>query len=104
MRDMAYRNGHPLNYSDIASDVGVSSNTIKEWSNILVSSRIIYLLEPFHSNKIERLTHMHRIVFMDSGLASYLAGCDSPRFLQISEDSGSFFRIIYYFWNHKILW
>jgi len=90
MRDIAYRNGKPLNYSDIASDVGVSSNTIKEWTSILVASRIVYLLESYHSNKIGRLTHMPRIVFMDSGLASYLAGYDNPRSLQVSEDAGNF--------------
>lgn len=90
MRDMAIRNGKTLNYSDIANDVGVSANTIKEWINVLVSSRIVYLLEPYHNNKIERLTHMNKIVFMDSGLASFLAGYTSARELQLSDDAGSF--------------
>lgn len=90
MRDLAIRNGKTLNYSDIASDVGVSSNTVKQWVSVLLTSRIIYLLEGYHNNKIERLTHMPKIVFMDSGLACYLAGITSPEELKLSQDSGSF--------------
>ena len=90
MRDVAIRNGKTLNYSDIASDIGVSSNTIKEWISVLVSSRIIYLLEPYKNNKIERLTHMSKIIFMDSGLACFLAGFTSPLELQLSDDSGNY--------------
>lgn len=90
MRDMAIRNGKLLNYSEIANDIGVSANTIKEWVSVLVSSRIVYLLEPYNNNKIERLTHMPKIVFMDSGLACFLAGYTSARELQLSSDSGNF--------------
>lgn len=90
MRDMAIRNGKLLNYSEISNDVGMSSNTIKEWVNVLVSSRIIFLLEPYHNNKIERLTHMSKIIFMDSGLACFLAGYTSARELQLSNESGNF--------------
>lgn len=90
LRNMAVRNGSTLNYSDIASDIGVSSHTIKEWTSILVNTRIIYLLEAFHSNKIERLTHSPKIVFMDSGLASFLSGWDSSKSLQTSEYAGRF--------------
>ena len=90
MRDIAIRNGQTLNYSDIANDIGVSSPTIKEWVSVLVSSRIIYLLEGYNNKKIERLTHMPKIIFMDSGLASFLAGFTSAKELQISKYSGSF--------------
>lgn len=90
MRDMAIRNGKTLNYSDIANDIGVSSNTIKEWVSVLVSSRIVYLLEAYHNNKIDRLTHLPKIVFMDSGLACFLSGFTSREELQLSEYSGNF--------------
>ena len=90
MRDIAIRNGKTLNYSDIANDIGVSSNTVKEWVSVLVSSRIIYLLEAYSNKKIARLTHMPKIVFMDSGLASFLAGFTSARELQLSKDSGNY--------------
>lgn len=91
MRDIAIRTGTTLNYSDIANDVGVSSNTIKDWVSILVSTGIIYLLEPYSSNQIKRLTHMPKIIFMDMGLACYLANWESAKALQQSEMSGHFF-------------
>lgn len=91
MRDVAIRVGTTLNYSDIANDVGVSSHTIKSWMSILVATGIVYLLESFHSKALERLTHMPKIVFMDMGLACYLAGWKSARDLQTSDVSGHYF-------------
>ena len=91
MRDIAIRTGTTLNYSDIANDVGVAVNTIKDWVSILVSTGIVYLLEPYSSNKLKRLTHMPKIIFMDSGLACYLANWESAKALQLSERSGHFF-------------
>lgn len=91
MRDIAIRTGTTLNYSDIANDVGVAVNTIKDWVSILVSTGIIYLLEPYSSNKLKRLTHMPKIIFMDSGLACYLANWENAKSLQLSEISGHFF-------------
>lgn len=91
MRNVAIRTGTTLNYSDIANDVGISVNTIREWISILVSTGIIYLLEPFSSSKIKRLTHMPKIIFMDMGLACYLANWESAKELQLSKLSGSFF-------------
>ena len=91
MRVMAIRNGKTLVYEDIASDVGVSAHTIKSWVSVLVTSGIVYLLEPYHNKKIQRLTHMPKIIFMDSGLACYLAGWTSAKELQISKESGNYF-------------
>ncbi len=91
IRDVAIRTGTTLNYSDIANDVGVSVNTIKEWFSILVSTGLVYLLEPYSSNKIKRLTHMPKIIFMDLGLACYLANWESAKALQLSDLSGHFF-------------
>ena len=91
MRDIAIRTGTTLNYSDIANDIGVSSNTIKDWVSILVSTGIIYLLEPYSSNQIKRLTHMPKIIFMDMGLACYLANWESAEALKQSDMSGHFF-------------
>ncbi len=91
MRDVAIRTGTTLSYSDIANDVGVSVNTIKDWFSILVNTGLVYLLEPYSSNKIKRLTHMPKIIFMDLGLACYLANWESAKALQLSDLSGHFF-------------
>ena len=55
-----------------------------------IESGIIYLLEPYMSSKIKRITHMPKIIFMDTGLAAYLAGWDSAKELQLSSVSGHY--------------
>lgn len=90
MISVASRNGEQLNYSNIASEIGISDKTVKTWLNILVNSGIVYLLEPFMNTKLKRITHMPKIIFMDSGLCSYLTGWDNARQLQLSEKSGHY--------------
>lgn len=90
MKDLALRNGKPLNYSSIASEIGVSSITIKSWVSVLLVTGVVTLLEPFYTKKLKRLTHMQEVIFMDSGLASYLAGFETAIGLQASEYAGSY--------------
>lgn len=90
MISVASRNGEQLNYSNIANEIGITDKTVKTWLNILVNSGIVYLLEPFMNSKLKRITHIPKIVFMDSGLCSYLAGWESARDLQLSEVSGHY--------------
>ena len=87
---VATRNGEQLNYSSIARDVEVSDVTVKSWLSILITSGIVYLLEPHMSNKLKRMTHMPKIVFMDSGLCAYLAGWEDARSLQLSSSAGHY--------------
>lgn len=90
MVSIASRVGEQLNYSDIALDAGVSVPTVKSWVSILVSSGLVYLLEPYMSSSLKRITHVPKIYFMDTGLAAYLAGWESARELQLSSSSGHF--------------
>ena len=90
MISVASRNGEQLNYSNIANEIGVSSNTVKSWLSILITSGIVYLLEPYRSSEIKRLTHLPKIYFMDTGLAAYLAGWQSARDLQLSSSAGHY--------------
>lgn len=87
---VATRNGEMLNYSNIARDVGINVPKCQTWMSILVSSGIVYLLTPFYSNELSRLTHVPKIVFMDSGLAAYLANWESARDLQLSDKAGHY--------------
>lgn len=90
MRVLAVRTGTTLNYSSIANEVGVSDKTIKSWISVLVTSGLIYLLEPYSSSTIKRITKMPKLIFMDMGLACYLADWQSARDLQLSSESGRF--------------
>lgn len=88
MVSIASRIGEQLNYSDISKDCGVSVPTIISWMSVLVSSGLVYLLEPYMSSQLKRMTHIPKIYFMDTGLAAYLAGWESARDLQLSSISG----------------
>lgn len=90
MVSVASRVGEQLNYTDIALDAGVSVPTVTSWLSILVASGIVYLLEPYMSSELKRLTHIPKIYFMDCGLAAYLAGWESSRDLQLSSVSGHY--------------
>lgn len=90
LRNVAARNGEQLNYSNIASDVGVAVSTIKLWLSILVKTGIVYLLTPYAANHLTRATHMPKIIFMDSGLAAYLEGFTNKEELQMSDRAGHY--------------
>ena len=90
MVSIASRIGEQLNYSDISKDCGVSVPTIISWMSVLLSSGLVYLLEPYMSSQLKRMTHIPKIYFMDTGLAAYLAGWESARDLQLSSTSGHY--------------
>ena len=87
---VASRTGEQLNYSSLANDSGISVPTAIKWLSILVTSGIVYLLEPYMSSQLKRITHIPRIIFMDTGLACYLAGWNSARDLQLSSSAGHY--------------
>lgn len=91
IRAVAIRTGTTLNYKNLADEIGITDKTVKSWISVLVNTGIIYLLEPFSSNKLKRLTKMPKIIFMDMGLASHLANFENPKALQMGEESGRFF-------------
>lgn len=74
----AGRTGSILNYNSIASDVGVTHNTIKSWINLLITSGIVYLLPPYYANIGKRLIKSPKLYFVDTGIACRLLGIESP--------------------------
>ena len=90
MVSIAKKVGEQLNCSDISKDCGVSVPTVTSWLSVLVASGLVYLLEPYMSSELKRMTHIPKIYFMDTGLASYLAGWSDARELQLSSNSGHY--------------
>ena len=87
---VASKTGEQLNYTTLANDAGVSVPTAINWLSILITSGLVYLLEPYMSSSLKRLTHTPKIIFMDAGLACYLAGFSSAKELQMSSSSGHY--------------
>jgi predicted AAA+ superfamily ATPase len=87
----AARTGQELNLNDIARNVGISPHTAKSWLSVLQTSGLVYLLQPYFKNITKRLTKTPKLYFMDTGLASYLAGWTTPEALELGTSAGSFF-------------
>jgi len=90
LRACAARTGQLLNLTDLCRDADVSPATGKAWLSILVSSSIIHLLEPFHSNFNKRLVKTPKLYLLDTGLAAYLTEWSSPRNLEAGAMNGAF--------------
>lgn len=87
---VASRTGEQLNLTSLANDAGITVPTAKAWLAILTSSGLVYLLEPYMTSELKRLTHTPKIIFMDTGLACFLAGWESAKELQLSSNAGHF--------------
>jgi len=87
----AARTGQMLNYSNIADEVGVDSNTVKNWVSILEASGIVYILEPYSNSALKRIIKTPKMYFRDAGLAAYLTRWLTPETLANGAMSGAFF-------------
>jgi len=87
----AGRIGQLLNIDSLASDVGIASNTAKEWLSILEASYIIYTLKPHHKNFNKRLVKRPKLYFYDTGLACNLLQINSVNELDMHFAKGNLF-------------
>lgn len=88
---VASRTGQLVNYSDISKDCGISEVTAKKWLSLLVSSGLVYLLQPYSNNIEKRVVKTPKLYFMDTGLAAYLTRWSNPEVMQSGAMSGAFF-------------
>jgi len=91
MTVIASRTGQMLNLTAIANDVGVSVPTADRWLSILISSNIVYLLQPFYNNITKRAIKTPKLYFLDTGLAAYLTKWNTSEVLEAGAMSGAFF-------------
>jgi predicted AAA+ superfamily ATPase len=87
----AARTGELLNYANIASDVGVSEPTIKTWISILERTGIIYLLQPYSADALNRAVRTPKLYFRDTGLACFLTRWLTADTLKVSAVAGNMF-------------
>ena len=88
---IAARTAQEYNASDIANDVEVDSKTIDEWTSILKNTGLIYMLQSYSNNNIQKAIKRPKIYFMDTGLACYLTGYMSSETLEKSAYNGAIF-------------
>jgi len=88
---LAARCSQQLNYSELASEVGVAVNTVKHWLSVLEASYIIFMLPPFYENLGKRIVKSSKLYFYDTGLVSFLTGIDNQRQFESSVIYGPIF-------------
>ncbi len=75
---LAGRIGQLANYNSLSDDVGVSTNTIKNWVSVLTASYVIFELPSYSINRRKRVIKAPKIYFMDTGIVAYLLGIHTP--------------------------
>ncbi len=91
VRLCAGRIGSLFNASELANEVGVTSNTITSWLSVLQASYLVMLLPPYFANSRKRLIKTPKLYFMDTGLACYLLGLESAEQLARDKMRGAIF-------------
>ena len=87
----ASRTGQLLNVASLARDVGISQPTAERWLSILVTSNLVYLLQPYHNNITKRTVKAPKLYFLDTGLAAYLTRWNTVDVLKNGAMAGAFF-------------
>ena len=88
---VASRTGQEVNLTDMGRDVGIDTKTADSWLSLLVTSGLVFLLQPYSGNTIKRIVKRPKLYFMDTGLACYLSLWNDPRVLENSAMAGAMF-------------
>lgn len=64
--------GNLVNYKTLGEAAGVSEITAKKWLGILQDMDVVFLLEPYANNELQRLVKTPKLYFCDTGLCAYL--------------------------------
>lgn len=91
MTAMAARTSQMLNLSSVANEIGISVPTADRWLSILISSNIVYLLQPYYNKITKRAVKTPKLYFLDTGLAAYLTKWNTPQVLEVGAMAGAFF-------------
>ncbi len=91
VRVCASRVGQLAQYSEIASEVGISQPTAVKWSTVLESSFILFKLQPHFRNFGKRIIKSPKLYFYDTGLLCFLLRINSPEQVLTHPMRGSIF-------------
>jgi predicted AAA+ superfamily ATPase len=92
IRAVAARTGQLLNYADLARDVDIDQKTAKSWLSTLETSGLVKLLEPYYDNVAKRIIKTPKLYFLDTGLAAFLTGWNTPASLEAGAMNGAYLK------------
>jgi predicted AAA+ superfamily ATPase len=68
----ALTNGEIVNYQNVATDCGVSANTVREYFSILTDTMLGYMIPAFRRTIKRKLVQAPRFYYFDVGIVNYL--------------------------------
>ena len=71
---IAHLNGQTINYSILASSLGITSSTVKNYIDLLAGTYMIETVPPYISNLGKRLVKSPKVYVSDSGITAGLLG------------------------------
>ena len=74
---LAHGNGQTVNYSTLASSLGVTSATVKNYIDLLADTYMVEVVPPYISNLGKRLVKAPKVYISDSGITATLLGLRS---------------------------
>ena len=83
--------GQLVNFHTLADAAGISEVTAKKWLEILRDMDVIYLLEPYSNNELQRLVKTPKLYFCDTGLCAWLTRWLTPDSLREGAAAGHFY-------------
>ena len=83
--------GNLVNYRTLGEAAGISNVTAKKWLDILCDMDVLYLLEPYSNNELQRLVKTPKLYFCDTGLCAYLTRWLTPDSLREGAASGQLY-------------
>jgi uncharacterized protein len=87
LRMIAEHSGQLVNYSAIGSAAGLNHVTTQKYMNVFESLFLIETVQPWHTNRLKRLTKSPKLHFLDSGLLAAMRGISAK---DIERDRGTF--------------
>ncbi len=86
---LAYQIGNLVNLNELASQSGVSRNTVEQYISILEKYFLVFRLPPFERNLRSEINAKHKIYFWDLGVRNAVINRFAP--FEIREDRGALF-------------
>jgi predicted AAA+ superfamily ATPase len=74
---LAHLNGQTVNYSHLGNALSISNQTVKNYIDLLGSTYMLYIVQPYHSNLGKRLVKSPKVYVSDAGITSTLLGIRS---------------------------
>lgn len=96
MISVAQNVGRILNASKLSSDCGKDVKTVQSWIEVLEKTGIIQLLYPLKKKELKRMNSTPKILFLDSGLCTYLCN------IHTTSDLEEYPNITFLFQNYVI--